>query len=136
MVLVDHSLKINKRYKNSRNQEVYNIFIKMNLIKVQHDMVYGDFKNLTRRTAFDKILRDKAFNIAKNPKYDGYQMVYNGFDDSYFFLIKRLLLRVHNQRPYSQRTHPRDLCEINLLPVVLLKVRLCQRKNFLKSYKH
>ena len=48
-------------------------------------MVYGDFKNLTRRTAFDKILRDKAFNIAKNPKYDGYQMVYNGFDDSYFF---------------------------------------------------
>ena len=36
-------------------------------------MVYGDFKDLTRRTASDKILRDKAFNIAKNPKYDGYQ---------------------------------------------------------------
>ena len=39
----------------------------------QHDMVYGDFKDLKRRTASDKILRDKAFNIAKNPKYDGYQ---------------------------------------------------------------
>ena len=39
----------------------------------QHDMAYGDFKDLTRRTASDKILRDKAFNIAKNPKYDGYQ---------------------------------------------------------------
>ena len=36
-------------------------------------MVYGDFKDLTKRTASDKILRDKAFNIAKNLKYDGYQ---------------------------------------------------------------
>ena len=40
----------------------------------QHDMAYGDFKDLTRRTASDKILRDKAFNIAKNPKCDGYQI--------------------------------------------------------------
>ena len=32
----------------------------------QHDMTYGDFKDLTRRTASDEILRDKAFNIAKN----------------------------------------------------------------------
>ena len=51
----------------------------------QHDMVYGDFKDLARRTASDKALRDKAFNIAKNPKYDGYQrqlafMVYKFFD--------------------------------------------------------
>ena len=51
----------------------------------QHDMAYGDFKDLKRRTASDKILRDKAFNIAKNPKYDGYQrglasMVYKFFD--------------------------------------------------------
>ena len=51
----------------------------------QHDMVYGDFKDLKRRTASDKILRDKAFNIAKNPKYDGYQreiasMVYKFFN--------------------------------------------------------
>ena len=51
----------------------------------QHDMAYGDFKDLKRRTASDKVLRDKAFNIAKNPKYDGYQtglasMVYKLFD--------------------------------------------------------
>ena len=44
-----------------------------------------DFTDLTKRTAFDKILRDKAFNIAKNLKYDGYQsglvlMVYKCFD--------------------------------------------------------
>ena len=38
----------------------------------QHDMAYGDFKDLARRTASDKVLRDKAFKNAKNPKYDGY----------------------------------------------------------------
>ena len=51
----------------------------------QHDMTYRYFTDLTRRTASDKILRDKAFNIAKNLKYDGYQrglasMIYNFFD--------------------------------------------------------
>ena len=39
----------------------------------QHDMAYGDFKDSTKRTAVDKVLRDKPFNVAKNPKYDGYQ---------------------------------------------------------------
>ena len=39
----------------------------------QHDLSYGDFKHLTRRTASDKILSDKAFNIAENPNYGGYQ---------------------------------------------------------------
>ena len=51
----------------------------------QHDMAYCDFKDLKRRTASDKIWSDKAFNIAKNPKYDSYQrglasMVYKFFD--------------------------------------------------------
>ena len=39
----------------------------------QNDMAYRDFKDLERRTFSDKILRDKAFNIAQNPKHDGYQ---------------------------------------------------------------
>ena len=39
----------------------------------QHDMAYRDFKDLARGTAADKVLRDKAFNTAKDPKYDGYQ---------------------------------------------------------------
>ena len=47
-------------------------------------MAYGDFKDLAKRTAADKVLRDKAFNIAKDSKYDGYQrelasMVYKFF---------------------------------------------------------
>ena len=36
-------------------------------------MAYGNLKNLPRRAAADKILRDKAFNIDKDSKYDGYQ---------------------------------------------------------------
>ena len=36
-------------------------------------MAYEDFNDLPRRTIADKMLRDKAFNIAKNPKYDRYQ---------------------------------------------------------------
>ena len=39
----------------------------------QHDMTYGYFKDLAKRAASDEVLRDKAFNIAKNPKYDEYQ---------------------------------------------------------------
>ena len=39
----------------------------------QHDMAYEDFKVLVRRTAPDKVFKDEAFNIAKNPKNDRYQ---------------------------------------------------------------
>ena len=50
-----------------------------------HDAAYSDNKYLTKRTVADKVLTEKAFNIAKNPKYDGYQrglasMVYRFFD--------------------------------------------------------
>ena len=64
-----------------------------------HDMAYGDFKDLTRRTASEKILREKAFNITKNLKYDGYQrgldlMVYKIFDKKSF--LKRKILQTKN----------------------------------------
>ena len=39
----------------------------------QHDMAYGDFKDSTKRKATEKVLKNKAFNIAKDPKHDGYQ---------------------------------------------------------------
>ena len=64
----------------------------------QRDMAYGDFKDLARRVS-NKFFRDIEFNIAKNPKYDGYQgglgsMVYN-----FFFFIKnpRLVVSLHFQ---------------------------------------
>ena len=40
---------------------------------IKHDMDYGGFKDLSKRTAADKVLGDKAFNIAKNARYYGYQ---------------------------------------------------------------
>ena len=39
----------------------------------QHDVGYGDFKDLAKRTRADKVLRDKAFKIASDQKYNGYQ---------------------------------------------------------------
>ena len=39
----------------------------------EHDMAYGDLKDLKRRTQSDNVLKDKAFEIASNPKYDEYQ---------------------------------------------------------------
>ena len=50
----------------------------------QYDAAYGDFKDLPRRRASNKILCDKAFNIAKNLKRDGYpcglaSKIYNFF---------------------------------------------------------
>ena len=51
----------------------------------QHDMIYGKSKYLPKRTQSDKVLRDKTFKIASDPKYDGYQrglasMIYKFFD--------------------------------------------------------
>ena len=59
---------------------------------LQHDMAYGDFKDLPGRMAYDKVLHDKAFKIASNPNYDHFQqshqwstnitsMVYKFFDN-------------------------------------------------------
>ena len=50
-----------------------------------HDAAYSDSKDLTRRAIADKILKNKAVNIRKDPKYDGYRrglasMVYKFFD--------------------------------------------------------
>ena len=39
----------------------------------QHDMAYGAYIDVPRRMTSDKVLRDKAFGIASNKKYDGYQ---------------------------------------------------------------
>ena len=82
---MDHLLKAKKVSKNLKKQKIQAIFTKMNSIRYVFKTAYGDFKDIARRAASDKVLRDKAFNIAKNPKYDRYQrglasMVYKFFD--------------------------------------------------------
>ena len=79
-----HLLKIKKKHKNLKKQEIH-LQNELDKACFQYDTAYGYFKDLARRTASDKLLRDKAFNIAKNPKYNGYQrgiasMVYKYFD--------------------------------------------------------
>ena len=69
-------------------------------------MAHRNFKDLTRRTA-DKVLRDKALNIAKNPKYDGYKKSLASMVNNFFY------------KKFSGRT--------------VLKVKLCQTKNSPKN---
>ena len=89
----------------------------------QHGMAYGEFKDLPSTAAFDKVLCDKEFNIAKNPKNDVYQ---KGLASMVFkFLIRDLLVLILLLRANGQRP---SLRELNL-QVVLLKVKLCQSKN-------
>ena len=70
----DHLLKTKKELKTLRKRKIQTIFTKMNLISFfQHYIAYGDFKYLAKITASDDVLRDQAFNAAKNLKYNGYQ---------------------------------------------------------------
>ena len=71
-------------------------------------MAYGDFKDLTIRTASDKILLDKAFDIAKNPKYGGYQyglvsMDYKFFDKKSASLARSKILQSETSATSSAR---------------------------------
>ena len=77
----DKTAKIKKKAGDSR----YIYRNKLDKPCCQRDMANGYFKGLAKRTASDKFLRDKTFNIAKTPTYDGYQrdlasMVYKFFD--------------------------------------------------------
>ena len=78
-MLVDHLQKNKERIQKFKETGDSRYIYQNELDKAcfQHDMAYGDFKDLTRRTASDKILRDKAFNIAKNQKYDRCQREVN-----------------------------------------------------------
>ena len=55
-------------------------------------MADEDFKDLNRSTFSDRVLRDKAFNVAKDPKYDGYQRGLSSM--AYKFFDKKKLLAV------------------------------------------
>ena len=85
---MDHLLDMTKEFKSLKKLETQTIYIYINELDKAcfvHDAAYSDRKDLTKRTAADKIFKNKAFDIAKDPKYDGYQrglasMVYKFFD--------------------------------------------------------
>ena len=67
--------KMKERIKKFNETGDTNYIYKNELDEVcfQHDMAYGDFKDIKRRTFYDKILRDEAIKIASNKIYDGYE---------------------------------------------------------------
>ena len=84
----DPFIKIKEKIQKSKETGDTSYIYKNELDKscFQYDMAYGNFKDIEKRTASDKVLSDKAFNIAKNPNYDGYQtglasMAYKIFDE-------------------------------------------------------
>ena len=85
-MLADHSLETERTQKSKETGDSRYIYQnKLDQACFQHDTDYGYFKDLPRRKTSDKVLRYKAFNIAKNPKHDGYQrgppsMVYDFLD--------------------------------------------------------
>ena len=105
----------------------------------QHDTAYADHKDLINRTEADKVLRDKAYDIASNPKYDGYQrglasMVYKFFDKkstgsgiaSYSILAdelhKPIIKKFDKRKVYSQFKY-------NIWGVDLADMQSLSRKN-------
>ena len=72
----------------------------------QHDMDYGKSKDLIKRTQSDKVLKDKAFKIANNPNYNGYQrglalMVYKFFGEKSALLDKSKGSGIINEPNYQ-----------------------------------
>ena len=74
-MLVNHLQKTRKESKNLKEAGDLRYINQNKLDKAcfQHDTTYGNFKDLSRRIASNKMLHDKAFNIAKSLKNDGYQ---------------------------------------------------------------
>ena len=71
-------------------------------------MAYGDFKDLAKRTVAEKVLRDKAYKIASDQKYDGYprglaSMVYKFFNKTLTVVV--LLIIIMIKKIYNQLTN-------------------------------
>ena len=109
----------------------------------QNDSAYADHKDLINRTKSDKVLRDKVYNIASNPKYDGYQrglvsMVYTFFDkkpkESGFKKLKNssLILADELHKPVMKKFNKRKVYsqfKDNMWGVDLADTKLLSKQN-------
>ena len=107
-MLLVHLPKTNNELKSLCKLKILNFIHKNELDKAcfQHDMAYGKSKDLAKRTQSDKVLKDKAFKIASDPKYDGYQrglasMVYKFFDKKSALLNKSSGSGIVNEPNYQ-----------------------------------
>ena len=87
--------KNKQKHKNLKKLEIQDIIYQKELDKAyfQHDMAYGDFKDLPRKTASDRVFCDKAVNIIKSLIYDEYQRDLAGG-----LILHVVLLLMHGQR--------------------------------------
>ena len=105
----------------------------------QHDSAYADHKDLINRTEVDKVLRDKAYDIASNPKYDGYQrglasMVYKFFDkkSTGSGIASSSILADELHKPITRKFNKRkeySQCKDNIWGVDLADMQSLSRKN-------
>ena len=107
----------------------------------QHDSAYADHKDLINRTEADKVLRDKAYDIASNPEYNGYQrglasMVYKFFDkksmDSGTAKPSSLILTNELHKPIIRKFNKRKVYsqfKDNIWGVDLAEMQSLSRKN-------
>ena len=93
-------------------------------------MAYGDFKELAKITASEKVLRDKAFNIAKNPKCDGYQRSLAAMGYKFFHRKSASLVDKYNAG--SANTHEDNERSLDLATQKLAKELL---KSIIKKSK-
>ena len=118
----------------------------------QHDSAYADHKDLINGTKSDKFLRDKAYNIASNPEYDGYQrglasIVYKFFDKksmrSGFKKLKNTtkpsssILADELHKPIINKFHKRKVYsqfKDNIWGVDLADMQSLSRKNIVIKY--
>ena len=110
----------------------------------QHDSAYADHKDLINRTEADKVLRDKAYDIASNPKYDGYQrglasIVYNFFDKTSIGsgIASSSILADERHKPIIRKFNKRKVysqVKDNIWGVDLADMQSLSRKN--KSIKY
>ena len=105
----------------------------------QHDSAYADHKDLINRTKSDKVLRDKAYDIASNPEYDGYQrglasMVYKFFDKKSMGsgIASPSILADELHKPVIKKFNKRKVCsqfKDNIWGVDLADTQSLSRKN-------
>ena len=102
-----------------------------------HDLAYVDFKDLSRTTVSNKVLHDKAFNIAKNSKYDGYQceiasVVYKCFNkkSSGSGVKSEIMANWEWTEELHKPIIRADLMDMNLIS------KFCKRFRFLLCYQY
>ena len=129
ILLKDHLQKNKERIQKFKETVDTSYIYKNELDKAcfQHNMAYGDFKDLAKKTASVKVLGDKAINIAKSPKYDGYQrrlasVVYKYFDQK--STGSGVNIQVNNE-------HPLDLTEELNKPII----RKLKKERFIQGSK-